>query len=159
MHELLASCIVLSWDDMQALPHDDCIESSRAQPSVCHRLDAVCLELATDSLANVRPIRYRHVYLIPPRSQTRILPDFYHYPSRSSTCSEIDGVYEIMESPVKYILSLRAVRERAKIVWEAAKEGSLSHFDLHEEKIEDAADFVTTVIKVRDYALLATQHH
>jgi hypothetical protein len=64
-----------------------------------------------------------------------------------------------MESPVKYLLSLRAVRERAKIVWDAAKEGSLSHFDLHEEKINDAADFVTSVIKVRGCIRLASYHY
>ncbi|USP82547.1 uncharacterized protein yc1106_09821 [Curvularia clavata] len=55
-----------------------------------------------------------------------------------------------MDDKVKYLLSLRAVRERAKIVGEAAEAGKLSHFDVHEEKLGEAADFVTSVIK-RDY--------
>ncbi|KAI0833108.1 DUF1688 domain-containing protein [Hypoxylon sp. FL0890] len=55
-----------------------------------------------------------------------------------------------MDSQVKYLLSLRAIRERAKIVGEAAKSGNLSHFDLHEDRLDDVADFVTSVIK-RDF--------
>ncbi|OTA70400.1 DUF1688 domain-containing protein [Hypoxylon sp. EC38] len=55
-----------------------------------------------------------------------------------------------MDSQVKYLLSLRAIRERAKIVAEAAKAGNLSHFDLHEDRLDEVADFVTSVIK-RDF--------
>jgi hypothetical protein len=54
-----------------------------------------------------------------------------------------------MESKVKYLLSLRAIRERAQIVRDAAQAGKLNHFDLHEDRMDDVADFVTTVIKVR----------
>lgn len=49
---------------------------------------------------------------------------------------------------MKYLLSLSAVRERSKIVGEAAEAGKLSHFDVHEEQLAEAADFVTSVIKV-----------
>ncbi|KAK0271315.1 hypothetical protein LTR91_003577 [Friedmanniomyces endolithicus] len=55
-----------------------------------------------------------------------------------------------MASSREYILSLRAVRERATIVGNAAKAGKLTHFDYHEQKMEDVADFVTTIIN-RDY--------
>ena len=53
-----------------------------------------------------------------------------------------------MESNVKYLLSLRAIRERAKIVGHAAQAGKLNHFDLNEERMDDVADFVTSVIQV-----------
>lgn len=53
-----------------------------------------------------------------------------------------------MDPHVKYLLSLRAIRERARIVWLAAEAGELSHFDLHKDKLDDVADFVTSVIKV-----------
>ncbi|XDG04328.1 hypothetical protein ABKA04_003943 [Annulohypoxylon sp. FPYF3050] len=55
-----------------------------------------------------------------------------------------------MDSKVKYLLSLQSIRDRAKVVGEAAKAGNLSHFDLHEDKLDDVADFVTGVIK-RDF--------
>ncbi|KAI0885503.1 DUF1688 domain-containing protein [Annulohypoxylon maeteangense] len=55
-----------------------------------------------------------------------------------------------MDSQVKYLLSLQAIRDRAKIVGEVAKAGNLTHFDLHEDKLDDVADFVTSVIK-RDF--------
>jgi hypothetical protein len=54
-----------------------------------------------------------------------------------------------MDDKVKYLLSLSAVRERAKLVGEAAEAGKLSHFDVHEERLGAAADYVTSVIKVR----------
>lgn len=53
-----------------------------------------------------------------------------------------------MDSQAKYLLSLRAIRERAKIVGDVAKAGKLSHFDLHEEKLDEVVDFVASVIKV-----------
>jgi hypothetical protein len=53
-----------------------------------------------------------------------------------------------MDSEIKYLLSLDAVRDRAKIVGEAAEAGKLSHFDVHEERLNDVADFVVSVIKV-----------
>ena len=54
-----------------------------------------------------------------------------------------------MDPQVTYLLSLGAIRERAKIVGEAAKAGKLSHFDVHEDRLDDVADFVTSVINVR----------
>jgi hypothetical protein len=54
-----------------------------------------------------------------------------------------------MDPTVKYLLSLRAVRERAKIVGDVAQAGKLVHFDVHEERMDEVADFVTSVIKVR----------
>ena len=53
-----------------------------------------------------------------------------------------------MGDKVKYLLSLGAVRERAKVVGEAAQANKLSHFDVHEERLGEVADFVTKVIRV-----------
>jgi hypothetical protein len=53
-----------------------------------------------------------------------------------------------MDPTVKYLLSLGAIRDRAKVVASAAQDGNLSHFDLHEDRLDDVADFVTSVIKV-----------
>lgn len=53
-----------------------------------------------------------------------------------------------MDPHVKYLLSLRAVRERAQVVWKAAEAGELSHFHLHKDKLGDVADFVISVIQV-----------
>lgn len=54
-----------------------------------------------------------------------------------------------MNSQVKYLLSLCAIRERSKIVGDVAKAGKLSHFELHEDRLDDVVDFVIAVIKVR----------
>jgi len=56
-----------------------------------------------------------------------------------------------MNDKVNYLLSLGAVRDRAKVVGEAAQAGKLTHFDVHEERLGSAADFVTSVIKVCFY--------
>jgi hypothetical protein len=53
-----------------------------------------------------------------------------------------------MADKVKYLLSLQAIRDRAKIVGEAAAKGELTHFDVHDQKLEDVADYVVGVIKV-----------
>lgn len=53
-----------------------------------------------------------------------------------------------MDSQIKYLLSLRAVRERSKIVGDVAKAGNLSHFDVRDDKLDDVVDFVASVIKV-----------
>lgn len=53
-----------------------------------------------------------------------------------------------MDSTVQYLLSLGSIRDRAKVVGQAAKDGNLNHFDVHEDKLDDVADFVTSVIKV-----------
>jgi hypothetical protein len=55
-----------------------------------------------------------------------------------------------MTFTVQYLLSLGAIRDRATVVGHAAKDGNLNHFDVHEDKLDDVADFVTSVIK-RDY--------
>ncbi|KAI1631031.1 DUF1688 domain-containing protein [Biscogniauxia mediterranea] len=55
-----------------------------------------------------------------------------------------------MDSQVKYLLSLGAIRDRAKIVEDVARSGKLNHFDLHEDRLNEVADVVTSVIK-RDY--------
>jgi hypothetical protein len=54
-----------------------------------------------------------------------------------------------MDPQIKYLLSLRAIRERAKLVGDAAEAGKLSNFDVHKERLDDVADFVTSIIKVR----------
>ena len=54
-----------------------------------------------------------------------------------------------MDLDLKYLLSLRAIRERAKIVGDAAQAGKLNHFDLNEKRMDDVADFVTSIIQVR----------
>ena len=56
-----------------------------------------------------------------------------------------------MDSQVKYLLSLQAIRDRAKIVGEAAKVGKLTHFNVYEERLPAVADYVTRVIKVSYY--------
>ncbi|TDZ74686.1 Protein urg3 [Colletotrichum trifolii] len=55
-----------------------------------------------------------------------------------------------MDSQVKYLLSLRAVRDRSKIIGDIAKAGNLSHFEVREDKLDEVVDFVASVIK-RDY--------
>ncbi|KAF2028272.1 DUF1688-domain-containing protein [Setomelanomma holmii] len=55
-----------------------------------------------------------------------------------------------MDPEVKYLLSLRAVRERSAAVGKAADAGKLRHFNVHKERLKDAANFVVSVIK-RDY--------
>lgn len=59
-----------------------------------------------------------------------------------------------MDDKVKYLLSLGAIRDRAKIVGEAARAGKLSNFDVHEERMDDVADFVTRIIKVSSISIL-----
>lgn len=53
-----------------------------------------------------------------------------------------------MNPDIKYLLSLRAIRERAQIVWRAAEAGELVHFDFHADKLHDVADFVISTIQV-----------
>ena len=53
-----------------------------------------------------------------------------------------------MDSQVKYLLSLRAISDRTKIVGAIAGSGKLNHFDLQEDKLDDVVDFVVSVIKV-----------
>ena len=58
-----------------------------------------------------------------------------------------------MDPQVNYLLSLQAVRDRATLVGEAAKAGKLSHFDVHEDKLPEVADYVVNVIKVTSQSL------
>lgn len=67
-----------------------------------------------------------------------------HHP----TAGPLPLINVAMDPTVKYLLSLGAIRDRAKIVGQAAKDGNLNHFDVHEDKLDDVADFVTSVIKV-----------
>lgn len=53
-----------------------------------------------------------------------------------------------MTPDIEYLLSLEAVRERSRIVFEAAKKNELSHFDYHADKLPEAAAYVTSVINV-----------
>lgn len=53
-----------------------------------------------------------------------------------------------MDREIKYLLSLESVRDRAKLVGEAAQAGKLSHFDVDEDELGDAAEFVASVIRV-----------
>jgi hypothetical protein len=53
-----------------------------------------------------------------------------------------------MTADIEYLLSLEAVRERAQVVFAAAKSDELSHFTYHADKLPEAAAFVTSVIKV-----------
>ncbi|KAF2722709.1 DUF1688 domain protein [Polychaeton citri CBS 116435] len=55
-----------------------------------------------------------------------------------------------MDADISYLLSLEAVRQRARCVLEAAENGGLSHFDYHRDNLESAADIVERTI-VRDF--------
>jgi hypothetical protein len=59
-----------------------------------------------------------------------------------------------MTPDIEYLLSLEAVRERAQIVFAAAKRDELSHFTYHADKLPEAAAFVTSVINVSFVAFL-----
>ncbi|KAL7815849.1 DUF1688 domain-containing protein [Trichoderma gracile] len=55
-----------------------------------------------------------------------------------------------LESDIQYLKSLRAVRERSRIVLEAARNGGLSNFELDESRMKETAEFVAGVI-TRDF--------
>jgi hypothetical protein len=57
-----------------------------------------------------------------------------------------------MDAEINYLLSLGSIRDRAKLVGEAAQAGNLSHFDVDEDKLGSTADYVTSVIKVSHLA-------
>jgi hypothetical protein len=59
-----------------------------------------------------------------------------------------------MTPNIEYLLSLEAVRERAQVVFAAAKRDELSHFTYHADKLPEAAAFVTSVINVSFVAFL-----
>ncbi|KZF23829.1 DUF1688-domain-containing protein [Xylona heveae TC161] len=51
-----------------------------------------------------------------------------------------------MSSPFEYLSSLKAVRDRSTVVYEAAERGETANFDLHKEKLDEAADYVANLI-------------
>jgi hypothetical protein len=53
-----------------------------------------------------------------------------------------------MENDRDYLLSLRAVRDHANKVLQAAKQGDLKHFDYDESRMTEVADYVSKVIDV-----------
>ncbi|KAH8431710.1 URC4/urg3 family protein [Aspergillus melleus] len=55
-----------------------------------------------------------------------------------------------MSDTIKYLLSLKAVRERAQIVFQNAEQGKLNHFDYHPEKLDATAEYVMDIIE-RDF--------
>lgn len=54
-----------------------------------------------------------------------------------------------MDSEIEYILSLKAVREKAHKVFELAEQGKLTHFSYDHEKLSVAADYVIEIIRVK----------
>jgi hypothetical protein len=62
-----------------------------------------------------------------------------------------------MDPKVEHLLSLPAIRERSQLVGKLAEEGKLTHFDVHEDKLDAVADFVTSVIEVRSNVPLNCQ--
>lgn len=50
--------------------------------------------------------------------------------------------------PVAYLRSIKAVRERTRLVLEKAKLNQLTHFVVNLGKFTDTADYVTSIIKV-----------
>jgi hypothetical protein len=57
-----------------------------------------------------------------------------------------------------YLLSARAVRERSRIIYEAARRGGLAHFALDETRLGACADYVAETIR-RNYPDLAVPYH
>ncbi len=60
-----------------------------------------------------------------------------------------------MDSEVDYLLSLKAIRDRAGIVFNAARLGDLTNFEFNQSRMSDAADYVTSIIKVRSLSSLS----
>lgn len=50
---------------------------------------------------------------------------------------------------ITYLLSLKAVRERSRLVLQAAKEGALNSFDYDEPRMNEVSKVVIDIIKVR----------
>jgi len=53
-----------------------------------------------------------------------------------------------MSNAYEELSSLPAIRERATRVYEIAKTGKATNFELHEDRLDATADFVVTVILV-----------
>lgn len=60
----------------------------------------------------------------------------------------------VVDAGIRYLLSLKAVRERAHIVLSLAKHGRLNHFEFHPERLDAAAEYVIGIIKVSLYHTL-----
>lgn len=57
-----------------------------------------------------------------------------------------------------YLRSARAVRERSRVIYEAARRGGLAHFALDERRLGPCADYVVETIR-RNYPDLAVPYH
>ncbi|KAL3466873.1 hypothetical protein BJX64DRAFT_301322 [Aspergillus heterothallicus] len=55
-----------------------------------------------------------------------------------------------MNPNIDRLLSLQAVREKAHVVFDLAKQGLLNHFDYHPDRLDEAVDYVISVIQ-RDF--------
>ena len=51
--------------------------------------------------------------------------------------------------PAAYLRSIYAVRDRAKVIFEKAKQNRLNHFDVDMSKFGETATYVVSIIKVR----------
>jgi len=59
-------------------------------------------------------------------------------------------------NPAAYLRSIHAVRERSKFVLDKAKANRLNHFDVDMSKFQDTADYVVSIIKVRNTVHIPT---
>ncbi|KAL3449203.1 DUF1688 domain protein [Aspergillus insuetus] len=55
-----------------------------------------------------------------------------------------------MDPAINHLLSLQAVREKAHIVFDLAKQGLLNHFDYHPDRLDAVVDYVVGIIQ-RDF--------
>jgi hypothetical protein len=62
----------------------------------------------------------------------------------------IAGPPDPVLDPAGYLRSIHAVRERANIVLDAAKRNRLNHFDVDMSKFKATAQYVVSIIKVRN---------
>lgn len=57
-------------------------------------------------------------------------------------------MYTNHDQEIAYLLSLQAVRDRSRLVLQAAEEGALNSFDYDAKRMPEVADFVLGVISV-----------
>lgn len=62
---------------------------------------------------------------------------------------ETPGPPDSRKDPVDYLRSIHAVRERSRIILEAAKRNNLTNFRVDMTKFSDTASYVAAIIKVR----------
>jgi hypothetical protein len=53
-----------------------------------------------------------------------------------------------MDPAINHLLSLQAVREKAHIVFDLAKQGLLNHFDYHPDRLDAVVEYVVGIIQV-----------